>query len=75
MAKISRADELQADRYGLQLMSRAGYDPESMVTMMAHLSVLGDEHSDLVSKYLEDHPDPAHASRTWSAIPNSIRPQ
>lgn len=59
MAKIERGDELQADRYGLQLMSRAGYDPESMVTMMAHLGVLQDEHSDAVSKYLEDHPDPA----------------
>jgi beta-barrel assembly-enhancing protease len=59
MAKIERGDELQADRYGLQLMSRAGYDPESMVTMMAHLGVLEDEHSDAVSKYLEDHPDPA----------------
>jgi beta-barrel assembly-enhancing protease len=59
MAKIERGDELQADRYGLQLMSRAGYDPESMVTMMAHLGVLQDEHSDAVTKYLEDHPDPA----------------
>jgi beta-barrel assembly-enhancing protease len=59
MAKIERGDELQADRYGLQLMSRAGYDPESMVTMMAHLGVLQDEHSDAVSKYLEDHPDPS----------------
>jgi Zn-dependent protease with chaperone function len=59
MAKVSREDEIQADRYGLQLMSRAGYDPESMVTMMAHLGVLQDEHSDAVSKYLEDHPDPA----------------
>jgi beta-barrel assembly-enhancing protease len=58
MAKISREDELQADRYGLQLMSRAGYDPESMVTMMAHLAVLQDDHSDLLTKYLEDHPDP-----------------
>ena len=58
MAKVSRDDELQADRYGLQLMSRAGYDPESMVTMMAHLAVLQNEHSDAVTKYLEDHPDP-----------------
>ena len=58
MAKVSREDELEADRYGLQLMSRAGYDPESMVTMMAHLAVLQNEHSDAVSKYLEDHPDP-----------------
>lgn len=59
MAKIERGDELQADRYGLQLMSRAGYDPESMVTMMAHLAVLQNEHNDAVSKYLEDHPDPS----------------
>jgi predicted Zn-dependent protease len=58
MAKVSRENEIQADRYGLQLMSRAGYDPESMVTMMAHLGVLQDEHSDLLDKYLEDHPDP-----------------
>lgn len=58
MMKISREDEIQADRYGLQLMSRAGYDPESMVTMMAHLGVLEDEHADIVDKYLEDHPDP-----------------
>ncbi len=59
MAKIERGDELQADRYGLQLMSRAGYDPESMVTMMAHLGVLQNEHDDAVSKYLQDHPDPS----------------
>ncbi|HEY6325237.1 MAG TPA: M48 family metalloprotease [Candidatus Cybelea sp.] len=59
MAKVSREDEIQADRYGLQLMSRAGYDPESMVTMMAHLAVLQSEHSDAVTKYLEDHPDPS----------------
>jgi beta-barrel assembly-enhancing protease len=59
LAKVERGNELQADRYGLQLMSRAGYDPESMVTMMAHLGVLQDEHSDAVSRYLEDHPDPA----------------
>jgi len=58
MAKVSRENEIQADRYGLQLMSRAGYDPDAMVTMMAHLGVLGDEHSDLVTKYLQDHPDP-----------------
>jgi predicted Zn-dependent protease len=58
MAKVSREDEIQADRYGLLLMSRAGYDPEAMVTIMAHLGVLQDEHDDAVSKYLEDHPDP-----------------
>ena len=58
MAKISRSDELQADRYGLQLMSRAGYDPHAMTTMMQHLMVLESGKSDLVTKYLEDHPEP-----------------
>jgi predicted Zn-dependent protease len=58
MAKVSRENEIQADRYGLQLMSRAGYDPDAMVTMMAHMGELGDEHSDLITKYLQDHPDP-----------------
>ncbi len=58
MAKVSREDELQADRYGLQLMSRAGYDPDSMVTMMAHLAEMGDEHNDMMTKYLQDHPNP-----------------
>lgn len=58
MAKMSREDELEADRTGLQLMARAGYDPEAMVTLMSHMNVLADEHSDLVDKYLEDHPDP-----------------
>jgi predicted Zn-dependent protease len=56
-AKIERSDELQADRTGLQLMSRAGYDPENMRTMLMHLDILGDEHNDIVNKYLADHPD------------------
>ena len=58
LAKMSRVDELQADQYGLLLMSRAGYDPTAMVTMMKHLGVLQGEHSDLITKYLQDHPDP-----------------
>ncbi len=78
MAKIERGDELQADRYGLQLMSRAGYDPESMVTMMAHLGVLQDEHSDAVTKYLQDHPDPsarvAHLMGYPELDPSTVTP-
>ena len=57
-AKIERADELQADRTGLQLMSRAGYDPDAMKTMLEHLTILGEDHNDLVNKYLQDHPNP-----------------
>jgi hypothetical protein len=56
LAKQSRADELQADQYGLLLMSRAGYDPDSMVSFMNHLGALQKERSSLLDKYLADHP-------------------
>lgn len=56
IAKMSRLDELQADRYGLLLMSRAGYDPQGMLTMQQHLTAVDGEHNDLVTKYFQDHP-------------------
>ncbi|HEX5275022.1 MAG TPA: M48 family metalloprotease [Candidatus Rubrimentiphilum sp.] len=56
MAKMERVDELQADEYGLLLMSRAGFDPQAMVTMQQHLGALEGEHNDLVTKYFESHP-------------------
>ena len=56
MAKMQRIDELQADQYGLLLMSRAGFDPEAMITMQQHLGALEGEHNDLVTKYFESHP-------------------
>lgn len=33
MASYGREDELEADRYGMQYMSRAGYDPEGAVEL------------------------------------------
>jgi predicted Zn-dependent protease len=56
LAKISREDESQADKYGLMLMTRAGYDPDAMLSFMAHLGATEEESKDLVSKYLADHP-------------------
>ncbi len=56
IAKQQRANELQADQYGLQLMARAGYDPDAMVNFMNHLGAEHDDHSSLVDKYLVDHP-------------------
>ena len=56
IAKQSRADELQADQYGLMLMTRAGYDPDAMVSFMQHLGAVHDERPSVVDKYFEDHP-------------------
>ena len=61
--KFSRLDELQADQYGLLLMSRAGYDPQSTADVLSKLGSL--EGSANTDKYFEDHP-PRIASRTSS---------
>jgi predicted Zn-dependent protease len=64
LAKISRNDEFEADKYGLMLMSRAGYDPDAMVSMLGHLGAAVAEHNDLLDKYVADHPDvPARIAR------------
>jgi predicted Zn-dependent protease len=57
VAKIEREDETQADRYGLMLMTRAGYDPDAMVSFMAHLGAYAGDPGGLLDKYFADHPD------------------
>jgi predicted Zn-dependent protease len=57
LARISRDDENEADKYGLMLMSRAGYDPDAMRTFMAHLGATEESNHDIISKYLADHPE------------------
>ncbi len=58
MSKMSRVDELQADQYGLQLMSRANYDPDAMVSFMTRLGKQYGDHANGVEKYFQSHPDP-----------------
>jgi predicted Zn-dependent protease len=54
--KMSRIDELQADQYGLLLMSRAGYDPNAMVSFQYRLGKEFGDSDTSVAKYFEDHP-------------------
>src|SRR5450755_1587008 len=58
MNKMSRIDELQADQYGLQLMSRAGYDPDAMLSFMEHMQKEFGNSGNGLEKYFQDHPDP-----------------
>ena len=55
-ARIARDDENEADKYGLMLMARSGYDPDAMHTFMTHLGAVERENKDFLSKYLADHP-------------------
>lgn len=56
--KMSRIDELQADQYGLLLMTRAGYDPMAMVSFMDRLQHEYGPNASGLEKYFETHPDP-----------------
>lgn len=55
--KFSRLDELQADQYGLLLMSEAGYDPRSNVDVFAQLAKIEGSGGNS-DKYFRDHPAP-----------------
>lgn len=56
MAKWSRMDEIEADKYGVLLMTRAGFDPYAAVTFMQHLEATHKEGNGLVDKFFADHP-------------------
>jgi predicted Zn-dependent protease len=56
LARIARDDENEADKYGLMLMARAGYDPDAALSFMAHLGATEHASKGALDKYLADHP-------------------
>ena len=56
MARFSRADEKQADDLGLELMIKAGYNPQGMLEMFQKLLAMDQGGSSAVSRFFQDHP-------------------
>src|SRR5271166_910609 len=56
--KYSRIDELQADHYGLDLMSKAGYDPNAALDVMTKLGQMEPGPDAKADKAFLDHPVP-----------------
>lgn len=57
MARFSRADEKEADDVGLELMTRAGYNPRGMLDMFQKLLALDEGGgNNAVSRFFQDHP-------------------
>ena len=56
MARFSRADEKQADDMGLDLMTRAGYDPHGMLDMFQKLLAMDRGGNSSVARFFADHP-------------------
>jgi predicted Zn-dependent protease len=65
----SREQEAEADRIGLELMARAGYDPNSAITLWQKMDKLGGDHAEFFST----HPSSASRIRDLQAnVPKVI---
>ncbi len=56
--KFSRTDETQADTFGVKYMSRAGYDPRSMIDVMKILEASSSGGQQ--PEFMSTHPDPGN---------------
>lgn len=56
MARFSRADEKEADDKGLDLMTKAGFDPHGMLDFFQRLLALQQSGNSAVSRFFADHP-------------------
>ncbi len=54
--KFSRMDEAEADYLGVQYMYKAGYDPQSFVTLFEKLDSLEKHHPGALARAFADHP-------------------
>lgn len=53
---FTREDEQEADRIGLGILYKAGFDPQSMPQMFALLQKIDELYPDDIPAYLQDHP-------------------
>ncbi|MEO7508913.1 MAG: M48 family metallopeptidase, partial [Pyrinomonadaceae bacterium] len=60
-----RDQEREADFLGVNTMSKAGYDPQGMITMFHKMAKISKTDSDLLGSIFSDHPDvPERVSNT-----------
>lgn len=55
-ARFSRRDELEADSAAVEIVSRAGYDPNGIVSMFARLLETRERRPDIVAGWFASHP-------------------
>lgn len=67
----SRAAESEADRMGIELAARAGYDPAASVSLWRKMEALG---SWGLPEFLRTHPSPGNRAQTLAALVPALRP-
>src|SRR6185295_642454 len=66
--KFSREDEREADRVGLELMSRAGWDSRGMVEMFEILKKEAGRDPTAVEAFFSTHPTPKERIKEISTL-------
>ena len=66
--RFSREDEREADRVGLELMSRAGWDRRGMVEMFEILKKASGRDPSAVEAFFSTHPSPQSRIKELSAV-------
>ncbi len=56
MLKYSREDEDEADNFGFKYMSKAGFDPQTMIDLLDKLRRWGSFGSEGIPAYMQTHP-------------------
>ena len=67
----SRVQESEADEMGLELMARAGYDPNAAISLWKKMSALGQGSS---SSFLSTHPSSATRTADLTALLPKVMP-
>jgi predicted Zn-dependent protease len=68
--KFSRDDEREADRVGLQIMERAGWDPHGLAEFMQVLHDQQQRSPSSVQTFFSSHPSPAGRVRDLQTLVN-----
>jgi predicted Zn-dependent protease len=70
--RFSRTDETEADRIGLELMARAGYDPRAAVTLWRKMTASGG--ATRTPEFLSSHPADANRAQQIEALLPAVLP-
>lgn len=67
----SRTSEAEADRIGIELAARAGYDPNAAATLWEKMARVG---GSTPPEFMSTHPDPANRQRTLRGLAPEMMP-
>lgn len=75
LTRYSREAESDADRRGVALLYRAGFDPMAMSRFLEKLVALQPGNPDMLSGFFADHPEPRQRVAVTRALARSYKPR